>query len=59
MIYPPRAQPEVNKSRILEVPKNEGLFFYMVEVSEEWRKAMVNNSHIFNLSKCSVVFRME
>ena len=47
MIYSPRAH---------EVPKNNVLIFHMGEVSELWRKAMVNNSHVFNLSNCSVVF---
>ena len=55
MIYSPRAQSEVNKSRIHEMPKNNGLIFHMGEVSELWRKAVVNNSHVFNLSNCSVV----
>ena len=58
MIYSPRVQPEVNKSPIHQVPKNNGLIFYMREVSELWRKTMVNNSHVFNLSNCSVVFKM-
>ena len=57
-MYSPRAQPEVNKSRIHEVPKNNGLIFHMGEVSELWRKTMVNNSHVFNLSNCSVVFKV-
>ena len=34
MIYSPSAQPGVNKSRIHEVPKNNGLIFHMGEVSE-------------------------
>ena len=46
MIYSPRARPEVNKSRIHEVPKNKGLIFHMGEVSELWRKTMVKNSHV-------------
>ena len=29
MIYSPRAQPEVNKSHIPEVPKNNRLIFHM------------------------------
>ena len=33
MIYLPRAQPEVNKSHILEVPKSNRLIFHMGEVS--------------------------
>ena len=58
MIYSPKAQPEVNKSRIHEVSKNNGLIFHMGEVSEPWRKTMVNNSNVFNLSNCSVVFKV-
>ena len=54
MIYSPRAQPAVNKSRIHEVM----LIFHTGEVSELWHKAVVNNSHVFNLSNCSVVFKM-
>ena len=46
----------MNKSHILEVPKNNGLIFHMGEVLELWRKAMVNNSHVFNFSNCSEVF---
>ena len=57
MIYSLRAQPEVNESRIHEAPKNNGLIFHMGEVSELWRKTMVNNSHVFILSNCSVVFK--
>ena len=53
MIYSPRAQPEVNKSRIHAVPKNNVVIFHMGKVSELWRKAVVNNSHVFNLSNCS------
>ena len=30
----------------------------MGEVSELLRKTMVNNCHVFNLSNCSVVFKM-
>ena len=33
MIYSPRAQPEVNKSHIYEVPQNNWLIFHMGEVS--------------------------
>ena len=33
MIYSPRAQPEVNKSHIHEVPQNNWLIFHMGEVS--------------------------
>ena len=40
VIYSP--QPEVNKSHIHEVPKNNGLLFHIGEVSEWWRKTMVN-----------------
>ena len=58
MIYSLRVQPEVNKSRIHEVPKNNGLIFQMGEVSEQWRKTMVNNSYVFLLSNCSVVFKV-
>ena len=58
MIYSLRAQPEVNKSPIDEVPKNNGIIFHMGEVSELRRRAMVNSSHVFNLSNCSVVFKM-
>ena len=46
----------VNKSRIHEVPKSNRLIFHMGEVSELWHKTMVNNSHVFNLSNCSIVF---
>ena len=51
-------QPMVNESHFQEVPKNTGLIFHMGEVSELWRKTMVNNFHFFNLSNCSVVFKM-
>ena len=34
MIYSPRAQSEVNKSHIHEVPQNNWLIFYMGEVSD-------------------------
>ena len=36
------------------------LISHMGEVSELWRKTMVTNyySHVFNLRKCSVVFKM-
>ena len=33
MIYSPRALPEVNKSRVHEVPKHNGLIFHKGEVS--------------------------
>ena len=49
MIYSPRAQ---------KVPKGNGLIFHMGEVSELWLKIMGNNSHVFNLSNCSVVLKM-
>ena len=58
MIYSARTQPEVNESHIHRVPKNNGLIFHMGKVSELWHKTMVNNSHVFNLSNCSVVFKM-
>ena len=35
-----------------------GLIFHMDEVSELWRKTVVSNSHVFNLSNCSVVFKV-
>ena len=55
MIYSPTAHPEVNESYIHELPKNNGLIFHMGEVSELWSKTVVNNSHVFNLSNCSIV----
>ena len=58
MIYSPKAAPSVNKSRIPSLPRNNRLIFHMGEVSELWRKVMVNNSLIFNFSNCSVVFKM-
>ena len=58
MIYSPRVQPDVHKSCIHEVSKNNRLIFRMSEVSELWHKTMVNNSHVFNLSNCSVVFKV-
>ena len=58
MTYLPRAQPEVSEPHIHEVPKNNGLIFQMAEVSDLWRKTMVNNCHVFNLSNCSIVFKM-
>ena len=48
----------VNKSRVHGVPKNNGLIFHMDEVSELWRKTMVNNSRVFNLSNCSVIVKV-
>ena len=50
--------PEVNESHVHDVPKNNGLIFHMGEVSELWRKIMVNNSQVFNLSDCWVVFKI-
>lgn len=41
MIYSSRAQPEVNKSRIHAVPKNNVVIFHMGKVSELWRKALI------------------
>ena len=58
MIYSPRAQPEVNKSHIHEVPKNRQLIFHMGEVSELWQRQWQNNSHVFDLNNCSVVFKI-
>ena len=58
MIHSQRAQPEVSKSHIHEKPKNNRLIFQMGEVLELWRKAIVNNSHVFNFRNCSVVFKM-
>ena len=55
MIYSPRA---LNESPIHDVPKNNGLMFHVGEVPELWRKAVVNNSHVFNFNKCSVLFKM-
>ena len=54
MIY----SPEVNKSSIFDMPQTNALIFYMGEVSELLRKIMVNSSHVFNLSNCSVVFEV-
>ena len=34
MIYSPRAQSEVNESRIHEAPKNKGLIFHKGEFSK-------------------------
>ena len=47
-MYPQRDRPEVNESHIPEVPKNNSLTFHVGEVSEPWRKTMVNNCHVFN-----------
>ena len=41
MTYSTMAQPDVNESRIHEVPKHNGLMFHMGEVSELGRKAML------------------
>ena len=48
----------MNKSSIHEVSKNNGLIFHMGEVSELWCKTKVNNSYVFNMSNCSVVFKV-
>ena len=56
MIYSMRAQPGMNRSYIHKVAKNNGLIFHIV--SELWRKTMVKNSDVFNLSNCSVVFKV-
>ena len=58
MIYSARTQPEVDKSCTQEVPKINGLIFHMDEVSDLWRKTLVNNSHVFILSNCSVLFKL-
>ena len=58
MVYSPRAQPEVNESHIHEVPKNNRFIFRMGEVSQLWRKTAVSDSRVFNLSNCSVLFKM-
>ena len=58
MIYSLRVQPEMNKPRIHEVSKNNGLIFHVGEVSELWCKTKVNNSHVFNMRNCSVVFKV-
>jgi len=44
VIYSPRAQPEVNKSRVHEVPKNNGLIFHKGEVSTVQYYLKCNNS---------------
>ena len=49
MIYSQRVQYKVNKSHIHKVPKSNALIFHVGKVSELWCKAMVNNSHVFNL----------
>ena len=36
-------------------PKNNGFIFHMGEDLELWRKTMVNNSLVFNLSNYSVL----
>ena len=48
-----RYAPEVNKSHIYEVPRNNGLILHKGEVSEPWLH--VNNCHDFNLSSCSAL----
>ena len=58
MIYSPKAQPEVNESHIHEVHKNFGVIFHIGEVSKQWRKILINNSRVFDLSNCSVVFKV-
>lgn len=58
MIDSLRAQSELNESYIHEVPKNKGRIFLMGEVSELWLKTMVRNSHVFNLSNCTVVLKV-
>lgn len=50
-MYLPKAQPEVNKPRIHEVPRNSRLIFHV-------GATVVNNSHAFNLSNCSVTFKI-
>ena len=50
-MYLPKAQPEVNKPRIHEVPRNSRLIFHM-------GATVVNNSHAFNLSDCLVTFKI-
>ena len=50
MIYSTRSQPKANESN--------RLIFHMGEVSELRRKTMLNNSHVFNFTNCSVVFRV-
>lgn len=37
---------------------NNGLIFHVGDISEQWRKRMVDNSHVFNFNNCPVVFRM-
>ena len=37
---------------------HNGLIFHMGEVSELWRKTMASISRVFNLSNCSVLFKM-
>ena len=54
----PRAQLSVIESHIHKMPQNNGRLFHMGEVSKLWRKIMVNNCQVFNLSDCAVVFQM-
>ena len=56
--FTPRAQPEVKEIHIPEQSKNHVLTFHVGKVSEQCRKTMINNYHVFNLSNCSVVFKM-
>ena len=54
------AQPKVKETRIHEESRNNVHIFHvaMGEVSELCGKTMINNYHVFNLSDCSVVFKM-
>lgn len=47
----------MNESHIHKVPQNNGRLFHMGKVSKLWRKIMVNNCQVFNLSDCAVVFK--
>lgn len=51
VMYLPKAQPEVNKPRIHEVPRNSRLIFHM-------GVTVVNNSRAFSLIDCSVTFKI-
>ena len=42
----------MNESHIQGVPQGNGLIFHIGEVSELWRKTMIKNCHVFNLSNC-------
>ena len=46
MFYLPRVQPEVNKSHIPEVPKNNRLIFFTLARYQLWRK-MIRNTLFF------------